>query len=277
MPVAARILLACCAVGLIWTAPAWGCGEGVLASARHAETAARGAPLVIGDSTMIFAAPLLARLGMSTDAHGCRQFDQGVAMLSARRHAHALHPYAVLALGANGQVGDAQIERALGVVGPDRVLGLVTPKNYAGTAAAMRRAAAAHPDRVLLMDWARYSAGHGGWFAGDGLHVGSAGAAAYARFIRTASDPMMPPDPRHLHLAHGVRGAQRCGRGARGRVYIVLGVSRATCRDARLVVRAGPLHARPGWRGWDFARAGRGGWLAVYERRDRRVVIATRR
>jgi hypothetical protein len=277
MPVAVRILLACCAALLACSAPAWACGEGTLATARHAEAAARGAPLVIGDSTMIFAAPILARMGLTTDAHGCRQFDQGVAMLAARRHAHALHPYAVLALGANGQVGDSQIERALGVVGPDRVLGLVTPRNYAATAAAMRRAAAAHPDRVVLIDWARYSAGHGSWFAGDGLHVGYAGAAAYAAFIRRASDPLMPPAPSHLHLTHGVRGATRCGRSRRGRVFIVYGAARASCSDARLVVRDGPLHARPSWRGWDWGRAGRGGWLAVYERRDRRVVIATRR
>lgn len=276
MLAAARIVLACCAALLASSTPAWACDDGSIAQARHAEAAVRGAPLVIGDSTMIFAAPILARLGMSTDAHGCRQFDQGVAMLSARRHAHALHPYAVLALGANGQVGDSQIERALAVVGADRVLGLVTPKNYAATAAAMRRAAAAHPDRVLLMDWARYSAGHAGWFAGDGLHVGYAGAAAYATFIRRASDPMMPPDPRHLHLTHGVGDAERCGRGPRGRVYVMYGAARVTCADARLVARAGPLHARSSWRGWDWGRAGRGGWLAVYERRDRRVVVATR-
>jgi hypothetical protein len=276
MPAVARIVLACCAAWLLWSAPAWACGEGKIVGARHAEAAPRGAPLVIGDSTMIFAAPILGRLGMATDALGCRQFDQGVAMLSARRHAHALHPYAVLALGANGQVADRQIERALAVMGPDRVLGLVTPRNYAATASAMRRAAAAHPDRVLLIDWARFSAGHGSWFAGDGLHVDYEGAAAYAAFIRRASDPMMPPDPRHLHLTDGVSGAVRCGRGARGRVYVVYGAARATCADARLVAGSGPLHARPRWRGWDWARAGRGGWRAVYERRDGRVVVATR-
>jgi hypothetical protein len=273
----ARIVLACGAAWLLGSAPAWACGEGRVAAARHAEAAARGAPLVLGDSTMIFAAPILGLMGMTTDAHGCRQFDQGVAMLAARRRAHALHPYAVLALGANGRVGDGQIERALHVMGVDRVLGLVTPRNDAATAAAMRRVATRHPDRVLLIDWARYSAGHGSWFAGDGLHVGFAGAAAYAAFIRRASDPLMPPAPDHLHLTRGVRGATRCGRGARGRVYIVYGPARATCADARLVVRDGPLHVRRRWRGWDFARAGRGGWLAVYARRDRRVVIATRR
>jgi hypothetical protein len=277
MPAVARIVLACGAAWVLWCAPASACGEGRIAAARHAEAAARGAPLVIGDSTMIFAAPILARLGMTTDAHGCRQFDQGVAMLSARRRAHALHPYAVLALGANGQVGDSQIERALGVIGPDRVLGLVTPRNYAATAVAMRRVALRHPDRVILIDWARYSAGHGGWFAGDGLHVGYVGAAAYAAFIRRASDPLMPPDPRHLHLTRGVSGTAPCGRGPRGRVYVVYGAARVTCADARLVTRSGPLHARPTWRGWDWGRAGRGGWLAVYERRDRRVVVATRR
>jgi len=277
MPVPARILLTCLAIGLLWSAPAWACGEGKVAAARNADAAPRGVPLVIGDSTMIFAVPGLARLGMAADALGCRQFDHGVAMLSARRRAHALHPYAVLALGANGTVGDAQVERALRVMGPDRVLGLVTPRNDGATAAAMRRAAVSHPDHVVLIDWARYSAGHGAWFAGDGLHVGFTGAAAFARFIRERSDPLMPPSPRRLGLHRGVAGAQRCGRGARGRVYVLRGRDRVTCTDAALVVRAGPLHARSRWRGWDWGRAGRGGWLAVYERRDGRVVIATRR
>lgn len=277
MPAVARIVLTCCAAWLACSAPAWACGEQTIARAQHTQAAARGAPLVIGDSTTILAAPRLARLGMTTDAHGCRQFDQGVAILSARRHAHALHPYAVLALGANGTVGGSQIHRALGVMGPDRVLGLVTPRNDASSAAAMRRAAEAHPDRLLLIDWARYSAGRGGWFAGDGLHVDYGGAAAYAAFIRRESDPMMPPDPRHLHLSGGVGQAKRCGRGPRGRVYILSGQARVTCVAARLVTRSGPLHARSRWRGWDWGRAARGGWLAVYQRRDHRVVIATRR
>lgn len=276
MSTAARILGACCVAWLVWSAPAWACGDGTFAGAHHAEAAARGAPLVIGDSTLILAAPRLARLGMTADAQGCRQFDQGVAMLSGRRHAHALHPYAVLALGANGTVVTRQIEHALAVVGADRVLGLVTPRNDASSAAAMRRAAGAHPDRVLLIDWARFSAGHDGWFAGDGLHVGYAGAAAYAGFIRRQSDPLMPPDPRRLHLHRGTSAAASCGRVPRGRVYVVYGQARVTCADAEVVVRSGPLHARSGWRAWDWGRAGRGGWLAVYERHDRRVVIATR-
>ena len=42
------------------------------------------APLVIGDSTMIFAAPALGSLGLEADARGCRSFAGGVEMLAAR-------------------------------------------------------------------------------------------------------------------------------------------------------------------------------------------------
>jgi hypothetical protein len=233
---------------------------------------------------MILAAPTLGRMGMTTDAHGCRQFDDGIQILSARRHAGTLHPYAVLALGANGPVNGGQISRALAVMGPHRVLGLATPRNGGSTAAAMRAAAAVHPDRVLLIDWARYSAGHSAWFSGDGLHPGYPGAAVFARYIRQRSDPMMAPKASKLHLPttrRALRVAKACGQVRRAgrlvRVFVTYGPSRITCTGAKLVASRSPLHSRARWRAWDWAASGQGRWLAVYQREDHRVVVATRR
>src|SRR4051794_38326775 len=142
---------------------------------------------------MIFAAPYLGRRGFQADAHGCRQFSQGVAMLAARRRAGTLSRFSVLALGANGPVSEPMIEHALRVIGTSRVLGLVTPRNEPTSRASMHRAARRHPDRVLLIDWATFSAAHGGWFGGDGLHVNYTGAREYAAFIGRHSSPEMPP------------------------------------------------------------------------------------
>ena len=121
--------------------------------------------LVIGDSTGIFATPILALLGLEADSRECRQFAEGVAIVRRRRAAGTLPHLVVLALGANGPVSTAQIDGALVAIGPRRVLGLVTPRNLASSAASMRSEARRRPDRVVLIDWRRRSAGHGAWFS----------------------------------------------------------------------------------------------------------------
>ncbi len=53
---------------------------------------------------------------------------------------------------------------------------------YRQTNIAIRRAATRWP-QMLVADWNLYSAGKP-WFRGDGLHMGTAGAAAFAAFLR---------------------------------------------------------------------------------------------
>ena len=96
------------------------------------------APLILGDSTMILAAPLLGRRGLEADAQGCRQFAAGVAMLAQRKRAGRLPRVAILALGANGAIGRGSMARAVRVMGRDRILGLVTPRQAASSDATMR-------------------------------------------------------------------------------------------------------------------------------------------
>jgi hypothetical protein len=261
-------------------ASAQACDAGRVARAHRDPSRAVRPPLLVGDSTTILAVPHLARLGIEADAHGCRQLAAGVAILAARRRAGTLPLVVVLALGSNGAIGDGAIAHALRVVGPGRVLGLVTPRRVgSGSDGALRRAAARHPDRVVLIDWLRFSRGHGSWFAGDGLHVGDAGARAFAGLVRHRLAPFFPP--RALRLPRGAAPARSCGRvlhGGRGlEVVVVRGARRILCARARRLVRARPL-ATPGiagWRYYDWARSGRRPWTAVYVRRDRRVVVAT--
>jgi hypothetical protein len=265
--------------GLIAPAGANACGAIKRAHAvSHAHGHAR-APLVIGDSTMIFAAPVLGHLGLEADARGCRQFGQGVGILVARRHAHTLPPVAVLALGANGPIRGGQIGAALHVIGRRRVLGLVTPRNSASSAGQMRRAARRHPDQVLLIDWVAFSAGHGAWFAGDGLHVNGAGASSFARLITRSVAPFAFPPVRSLHLPDRAAASKRCGVihrvGHPTRVYVIRGRRRVTCRRARALVRRPRLRRIVNWRTYDWRRTGAGPWAWVYERRDGKAVVAT--
>jgi hypothetical protein len=257
--------------------PGLACDAGARSQARHLRPAHGRPPLIIGDSTMIFAAPLLGRRGLEADAHGCRQFGAGVAMLQARRHAHTLPHVVILALGANGAIPAGGIRRALRVIGHRRVLGLVTPKNLASSQARMRGAARRHPARILLIDWARFSAGHGSWFGGDGLHVNHAGAVAFARLVRRAVVPLVAPPVRALRMPHSVTGRRGCGSvrrfGRRLHVFVTRGARLVSCRRARALARRPPLVRVPRWRAYDWSRTGDGPWQTVWARVDRRVVI----
>lgn len=255
---------------------AYACDAGTKVQASHGGAAGGRAPLVIGDSTMIFAAPVLGGLGLEADAHGCRGFSDGVGMLAARKANGTLPQVAVLALGANGGVSAGGISRALEVMGRDRVLGLVTPRNIASAASAMRGAAARHPTRIRLIDWVSYSAGHGGWFAGDGLHVNHAGASAYAHLIKDAVAPLAFPPVGDLKMPVRAAGTTRCGAVQRGgrryRVYVTRRKERIPCARARTLARTSGLRV-PGWRVYDWQATGNGPWAWVLARDDHEVVV----
>jgi hypothetical protein len=223
----------------------------------------------------------MGRRGLEADARGCRQFAQGVALV-ARRPRDRLPDAVVLALGANGPVARADIARARRVLGAGRFLVLVTPRNSRVTTAAMRAAEREHPDRVLTLDWARYSAGRGSWFGGDDLHVNLAGARAYARFVRAGLDPFFGP-PRHgrplgLPWRADAQRATACGtiraHGRRTDVFITRGARRLACVAARKLMRRPRLHPPARWRFYDWRAVGRGPWTEVLARRDRSAVVA---
>ncbi len=159
------------------------CGQDYHAAPAHSDIPG-GAPLAIGDSVLADAVPLLVREGFEADGMVCRQMGQGLALLRARRP--VLPHLVVLALGTNGEVTPEQIDAALAIVGPGRVLALVVPHGSVAPASPkiIRAAAAAHPRQVLLLDWDRLAAAHPDWLAPDGVHLGgSAGIAAFAQMI----------------------------------------------------------------------------------------------
>jgi hypothetical protein len=254
---------------------AWACDAARKSAARGPQHGR--APLIIGDSTMIFAAPYLGGRGLQADAHGCRQFAEGVRMLALRRRAGTLPRLSILALGANGAVSASMIEGALRIVGPDRLLGLAVPRNLPASQAAMRRVARRYPSRVLLIDWAVFSRGHDSWFGGDGLHVNDTGARAFAAFVARRAAPLLPP-AKPLRVPRTKRHAKACGRIHRGslRVFVPRGARRITCARARQIARRPPLVATRGWRSYDWRAAGSGGpWREIYARADRRVLVGT--
>ena len=163
-------------------------------------------PLAIGDSVMLGAAHELAAEGFEVDVRGCRQMRHGVRTIAAHKR-RGLPDVVVVALGANWIIESPDIGRMLHVLGPTRTLVLVTPREDGGgsgsDARVVRGAGRRHPGRVRVLDWVAYSSGHAGWFAGDGLHLGPAGARGLARLLSRAFDFVVPLKTRWKRLARG--------------------------------------------------------------------------
>jgi hypothetical protein len=161
-------------------------------------------PLAVGDSTMLLSIPALTANGFDVNARGCRQFPETLALLSSLAGARQLPHLVVVAMGANGIVTNADVTAALRILGPNRVLGLLTPRQLGGgsdsNAATVRAAGRRYPERIDVLDWVAYSAGHAAWFQPDGLHLTLSGAAAFARLIASSRAFASPP-PATITLA----------------------------------------------------------------------------
>ena len=185
-----RWIVTSLALGLVLTLAIDAAAQGACGAAKHARAVGHGGggrpPLVVGDSVLLGAVRQVAAAGFEVDTRGCRQVPEGVKLLGARRRAGTLPHLVVLVLGSNGSIYHQDIRAALRAVGPDRVLALVTPREPGGASGArrVRDAGRRYPGRIVVLDWLRFSAGRRGWFAGDGIHLGRAGAVGMARLLR---------------------------------------------------------------------------------------------
>lgn len=187
-------------------APAAEAGCGGVQTARSTQNLVKGPePFVIGDSVMLLAVKPLARAGFNVNAQGCRWWKHGHAILRRKKRQGTLPRLVVIALGANWVLTREEIGRTRRLLGRRRVLAVVTPRESGGRvgpdATRVRAAARAHRN-VVLLDWVKYSRGHGSWFSGDGLHLTWTGVRHYVRCIRQAlryrSGPRAPASaPRH--------------------------------------------------------------------------------
>jgi hypothetical protein len=167
----------------------FGCGGVRQVAPRHSPLPGLP-PLVVGDSVLLGALDEVAARGFLANARGCRGLEEALTLLTGLRRAGRLPQLIVVALGANYELRASQFARLYRVVGRRRWLALVTQRELGGwsgpDAELVRRVARAHPRQTMMLDWVRYSAGHRGWFSGDGLHLNPAGAAAFARLLGRA-------------------------------------------------------------------------------------------
>lgn len=156
-------------------------------------------PLAIGDSVMLLAVEQLADIGYRVNSHGCRGLDEAVRVLKQSRRRGRLGRLVVVAVGADYPVTKHRLNKAIRAIGKKRgehrILALVTSRESSSgigsdaggdDAQVVRHVAHKYPHRVRVLDWVKRSAGHGGWFQPDGLHLTYRGADAYAQLFKKA-------------------------------------------------------------------------------------------
>jgi hypothetical protein len=148
-------------------------------------------PLAVGDSVMLGAASRLQAAGFEVDVRGCRQWGEGLELLEGRS---SLPDVVVMALGTNWTVTTEQIRAGLRILGPERILGLVTPPEVGGVASAdqdvIRAAGRRWKLRVKVLDWVAHSSDH--VWTWDGMHLRPEGAVAYTRLLSQAFEWTIP-------------------------------------------------------------------------------------
>lgn len=174
-----------------------GCGGTQIRHTTHKRNAGR-APLVIGDSVLLGAMGETTAAGFNLNTRGCRQWGEGMSVLRDYKRRGFLPHLVVMELGTDWTVSVRQIRAAMALLGPTRVLGLMTPREVGGyggsDAANMRKVARRFPDRTVLLDWVAHTRGRGGWFQPDGIHLTLSGAAGFADFLKTALPYADPPE-----------------------------------------------------------------------------------
>jgi len=163
-----------------------GCGKAKRFAAT-ADAGAGAAPLAIGDSVLLGAAVETAALGYDVDVRGCRQIAEGIEVLRKRARTRSLPRLVVVALGSNSAFALADVRALLRLLGPGRLLGLVTPREVRGTpvddAVTLREAALRWPKRIDLIDWAKLSKSRPRLTGSDGIHLTVAGRTAMASLL----------------------------------------------------------------------------------------------
>lgn len=143
----------------------------------------------VGDSIMLSSSDELAPFEIGVNAEVSRRFDAGIDVVRRLANRDKLPRRLIVHLGTNGPVTRELCDEMVAAA-PHRRIFLVTvrvplpaqdPNNEV-----LRECAAAY-DRVHVIRWYRYSAGHPEWFADDGYHLSAEGQDVYAAYLEAGS------------------------------------------------------------------------------------------
>jgi lysophospholipase L1-like esterase len=173
-------------------APAPGAPAPARPSPTPSPTPVGGAEITaVGDSVMLASVPaLFERLpGIQIDAAVSRSSWAGPGILEHLAATGQLRRYVVVALGTNGPIDAASLERMAEIVGPDRELVLVNayaPRDWIpGVNAHLAEFAKTHSG-VVVADWSAAIGGRADLLAGDEIHPSTGGAQVFAETVAAA-------------------------------------------------------------------------------------------
>jgi peptidoglycan/LPS O-acetylase OafA/YrhL len=144
-----------------------------------------------GDSVLLGAGPALTpRLHrLDLDAVVGRQADDVLDDVTRDQRKGTLAPYVLIHVGDNGIIDPAQLTSTLHALSAaTRVLVMTVrvPREWQDPNNSTIRAVAKHFRNVTVIEWHALAGNHHQWLSGDGLHLTSSGAVAYAHVVLTA-------------------------------------------------------------------------------------------
>jgi hypothetical protein len=132
------------------------------------------------------AASELSRRGIVVNALKGRQFVQGIAILQVMRAARSLPQRIIIGLGTNGPFTFAQLNEMMQVLrGVHRVVFVTVkePLYWESQVNGVIWSGVKRWPNVRVADWYSYAAAHPALVCCDGMHIGPAGARAYAQIV----------------------------------------------------------------------------------------------
>ncbi|WP_245233113.1 acyltransferase family protein [Microbacterium sp. dk485] len=156
-------------------------------------TPVQGAEITaVGDSVMLASAPALMERfpGIHVDASVSRSMYAAPGILEQLESTGQLRRYVVVALGTNGPIERSTLHRLREILGPERILILVTahaPRDWV-PGVNEELTTFARVTGVGLADWSGAVAPHPDLLAGDGIHPGDAGGRVFAETVAGAVD-----------------------------------------------------------------------------------------
>ncbi len=142
----------------------------------------------LGDSVMLGARPALARrLPISyMDAQVGRQASGLLKVLREMKAKQAISPLVLIHIGTNGYIYEANLRKILGLLeDAEKVLliNIFADRRWAADNNALLQRFALEYPNVEVLDWESRASAHPEYFVKDGVHLNSAGMAAYADMV----------------------------------------------------------------------------------------------
>ncbi|MBI5565856.1 MAG: hypothetical protein HY870_13250 [Chloroflexi bacterium] len=142
----------------------------------------------IGDSVMLGAARELQKTipGIEVDAKVSRHVSATLAILQQRRAAGKLGKVVIVHIGDNGYLTAKQFDDLMQpLIDLPRVVvvNLKVPRKWEAPNNLVIAEGVARYSNAVLIDWHTYGMDHPELFAKDGIHIGAAGAKAYAALV----------------------------------------------------------------------------------------------